>query len=579
MGFSNLEKSERIKKVIEEFPELDLTGFVLVDETIRNHGSSCDLYKGYCNRNKKYVAVKRIRTFHIQDELLVKRLCREIAIWAKIKHKNVLPFLGFFIDNQGRFNLVSEWMGNGNLHEYMPELEKGVKTLRMLAGIAEGLSYLHSEDIIHADLKSLNVMVSPSGEAQIADFGLSHLCSSSISGLQATTNPTVPKGSPYWMARELFDFPADTDTIEVPVPNKKSDVWAFGMVIYELLSRDMPYSHVRDKNQVMMYIYQGRLPKKPAGIDTLSDNELNYEKQLWDLCKSCWAQEPKDRPTMDLMCLWVKKLINEVEVQVLQVNDVNYNGIHTSQNNQSEISITHYEEPTEKSMPLEYVTPELNLPPTGSPFRERIEVLQRVPQATTSLSEVFAGELHDKSGLLKVAVKKMRKLASTERKEVERIVKEARKWSEEVRHENVVPVLGCFIGADEYLNVISEWMVNGTLADYKEHVTRGEGTLKMIYGIAHGLFFLHCCGIVHSDLSTHSVYVSQNGDPKLSGFTDSRIASTTEVEMSTLPSSRSSRWMSIEQIPNDTTMSVAGPSKESDVWSFGMTIFVCIYLS
>ena len=91
----------------------------------------------------------------------------------------------------------------------------------------------------------------------------------------------------------------------------------------------------------------------------------------------------------------------EVEVQDLQANEYR---IHSSQVVQSEASITHKQEPTENPMPLEYVAPELKLPPSES-FREHIEVLQRIPQTPTSLSEVFAGELHKESGLLKVAVK------------------------------------------------------------------------------------------------------------------------------------------------------------------------------
>ncbi len=109
-----------------------------------------------------------------------------------------------------------------------------------------------------------------------------------------------------------------------------------------------------------------------------------------------------------------------------------------------------------------------------------------------------------------------------------RLAKEARIWSE-VQHDNILPVLGYFIGTDEYLNVISEWMANGSLADYKEFVPRGEETLRMvcrcsvtdvrrweirfadvtvsaqIYGIGHGLLFLHSSGVVHSDLNTVSL--------------------------------------------------------------------------
>lgn len=73
-------------------------------------------------------------------------------------------------------------------------------------------------------------MVSSSGEARVADFGLSHVYSGSTSTLAATLNPSSPKGSCRWMAIELFDFEYELDIVKAP--NKESDVWSFGMVVY-----------------------------------------------------------------------------------------------------------------------------------------------------------------------------------------------------------------------------------------------------------------------------------------------------------------------------------------------------------
>lgn len=62
--------------------------------------------------------------------------------------------------------------------------------------------------------------------------------------------------------------------------------------------------------------------------------------------------------------------------------------------------------------------------------------------------------------------------------------------------------------------------------------------------------------------------------PLLSGFTDSRIASATASELSSMPSNPSPRWLSIELIPNSATDVVAAPNEMSDIWSFGMTVYV-----
>lgn len=73
-------------------------------------------------------------------------------------------------------------------------------------------------------------MVSRSGEARVADFGLSHVYAGSTSALAATLNPSGTKGSSRWMAMELFDFEYELDAVKTP--DKESDVWSFGMVVY-----------------------------------------------------------------------------------------------------------------------------------------------------------------------------------------------------------------------------------------------------------------------------------------------------------------------------------------------------------
>ena len=60
---------------------------------------------------------------------------KEMYIWWKACHKNILPFLGYFIDEQGHTNFVSEWMDNGTLLEYMPKVERGKETLSMVSPV------------------------------------------------------------------------------------------------------------------------------------------------------------------------------------------------------------------------------------------------------------------------------------------------------------------------------------------------------------------------------------------------------------------------------------------------------------
>ncbi|EJD05032.1 uncharacterized protein FOMMEDRAFT_105270 [Fomitiporia mediterranea MF3/22] len=79
------------------------------------------------------------------------------------------------------------------------------------------------------------------------------------------------------------------------LPTKATDTWAFGMTLYELLSRNMPYAHLRREAQVIPAIMQGELPHRPASF-----NEWPHSRKLlWDICQSCWHKDPKARPTMN----------------------------------------------------------------------------------------------------------------------------------------------------------------------------------------------------------------------------------------------------------------------------------------
>jgi len=203
----------------------------------------------------------------------------------------VLSFLGFFLDDDGQFpHLVSEWMAKGTLFDYLKILKPGAETIQMAKGAAAGLSYLHREDIVHADLKSQNILISDLGQPLIADFGVSHIMAASMT-MMCGTSAISHKGTTRWTAVELFAF-----TDELTIPTKKTDVWAFGMVLYELLARKLPYDHLKYDHHVINAITKGMLPKCPP----LEMTTMGVEK-LWSLCEECWKREPQARPTSDML--------------------------------------------------------------------------------------------------------------------------------------------------------------------------------------------------------------------------------------------------------------------------------------
>lgn len=98
------------------------------------------------------------------------------------------------------------------------------------------------------------------------------------------------RGSLRWMAPELFQ--SDSTNKVVTRHSEITDMWAFGMVAYELLSGELPYSNMTRDAQVILAVAKGELPGKPMQV---GDQEI-FDK-TWNLCCSCWALDGKSRPT------------------------------------------------------------------------------------------------------------------------------------------------------------------------------------------------------------------------------------------------------------------------------------------
>ncbi|KAF5326494.1 hypothetical protein D9611_000771 [Ephemerocybe angulata] len=177
------------------------------------------------------VCVKVVKVYARSDvDKLLKAFTREAILWSHLSHENVLPFYGIhrLDDIAGRMCLISPWMENGNIGEYLlqnPEAKRPV----LASDVCSGLAYLHAQDIVHGDLKGANILVTRTGRACVADFGLSIIAENEIMRWTSTASAATPGGTVRWQAPELFN-PEAEDTKS----SKMSDVYALGCVFYEV---------------------------------------------------------------------------------------------------------------------------------------------------------------------------------------------------------------------------------------------------------------------------------------------------------------------------------------------------------
>ncbi|KIM60729.1 hypothetical protein SCLCIDRAFT_1216613 [Scleroderma citrinum Foug A] len=252
-------------------------------------GGFADVYRGSVESTGGQVAIKTLRAGLASDVAAIKRAFKEVHLWSKLKHDNILPLLGITTDFDFTVSIVSPWMQVGDAFSHVQNKEVDPRPL--LEEIASGLCYLHGHDpqIFHGDLKGLNVLISADGHALLADFGLSSLVDSSFS--LSINAPSA--GTMRWMSPEVIEN-YGTATAE-------GDVWAFGMTALELFTREFPFSAISSTLAVLLRVMQGP-PDRPSPESTC----LRLMDEWWSICLACWNRDPSARPPMSKILTAIK---------------------------------------------------------------------------------------------------------------------------------------------------------------------------------------------------------------------------------------------------------------------------------
>ncbi|KAJ7134330.1 kinase-like domain-containing protein, partial [Mycena epipterygia] len=187
-------------------------------------GGFGDIWKGLVRGQS--VSVKVMRLFGDTNvKTALKEFGHEALIWRQLSHPNLLPFYGLYYF-EGRLCLLSPWMSNGHVMEFLQKMPPDTNRLSLILDVALGVEYLHQECIVHGDLKGMNILVTPSGRACVADFGLSSIVDALT--LQFTHSTANTRGAtPRYQAPELI--------LKDNAKNDfASDVYAFACVCYEM---------------------------------------------------------------------------------------------------------------------------------------------------------------------------------------------------------------------------------------------------------------------------------------------------------------------------------------------------------
>ncbi|KZP30796.1 kinase-like protein [Athelia psychrophila] len=220
------------------------------------------------------------------------RLRREITVWKRLRHHNIVRLMGTVCNVSfgcQYIGMVSMWMAGGSLHQYLKTKRfMDAERIQLCCDVADGLAYLHSQGVIHGDLTTCNVLINDEGSACITDFGLS-IIQAEFQGTSFITS-TVG-GAIRFRAQELLPT-ADTDLTAKfkALLTFQCDVYSLGNVFLEVLSGLRPYYNIDKDICVFLTRVRGDLPGRPT-------NDINALKdEYWELMKRCWV-EPASRPS------------------------------------------------------------------------------------------------------------------------------------------------------------------------------------------------------------------------------------------------------------------------------------------
>ncbi|KAL4319478.1 hypothetical protein GQ457_18G018620 [Hibiscus cannabinus] len=248
-------------------------------------GSCGDLFKGtYCSQE---VAIKVLKPERINSDLQ-KEFAQEVFIMRKVRHKNVVQFIGACTKPPNLF-IVTEFMSGGSVYDYLHK-HKGVfklpTLLKVAIDVSKGMNYLHQNNIIHRDLKAANLLMDENEVVKVADFGVARV--KTQSGVM-----TAETGTYRWMAPEV---------IEHKPYDHKADVFSFGIVLWELLTGKIPYEFLTPLQAAVGVVQKGLRPTIPK----------HTNPKLTELLERCWQQDPSLRPDFAEIIEILQKIAKEV---------------------------------------------------------------------------------------------------------------------------------------------------------------------------------------------------------------------------------------------------------------------------
>jgi len=245
-------------------------------EALLGQGGMGRVYKAYDKELDRTVAIKVVRQGVVGEADALNRFKQELVLASKISHKNILRIHDMG-EVAGMKFITMAFVEGQDLHQLLRDnpkmpLERVLKFAQQLAG---ALAAAHAEDVVHRDLKPQNILVDANDQLYIADFGLAK---SYAEGAVGMTQTGAFLGTPRYMSPEQ---------VEGKPTDGRSDLYAFGLILYEMVTGDVPFTG----DSTIKVMYQ-RIQERPK-----SARSMNPDVPIWldRVIMRCLEKEPEKR--------------------------------------------------------------------------------------------------------------------------------------------------------------------------------------------------------------------------------------------------------------------------------------------
>ena len=219
------------------------------------------VYEGEQRNPNRLVAVKVVRGGPHVDEYRLKLFQREVQTLARLKHPAIAAIYEAGRADDGQHYFAMELVRGRQLNDYVQE--GGIsrrRRLELFCKICDAINYAHQRGVIHRDLKPSNIIVDPDGNPKVLDFGLARISDDGEGHTVSGTEIGLLRGTLPYMSPE--EASGHTDESDV-----RSDVYSLGVVLYELLTDQLPYTASRSALHEAVRTICEEAPRKPSSID------------------------------------------------------------------------------------------------------------------------------------------------------------------------------------------------------------------------------------------------------------------------------------------------------------------------